>query len=223
MCSHYQAIKERERLRQHFGVGPPPDPGKHDVWPCYPATFIRRPKEADVGDEAVPEREAIGGLFGLIPQWATDANIGRQTYNARTETVASKPSFRDAWKNAQHCIIPVEAIFEPDWRSGKAIPTRITSANGEPLGLAGLWSSWKSPKGVVHSFTMLTINADGHDLMCQFHKPVDEKRMVVVLPPDSYDHWLKASAQDSMAFMRQYPTEKLISAADLPIQRSLLV
>lgn len=222
MCSHYQAIKERERYAKHFGIEPPIDMGKHDVWPCYPATFIRRPREADVGDEAVPDREALPGMFGLIPHWATDTNIGRQTYNARTETVAAKPSFRDAWKNAQHCVIPVDAFFEPDWRSGKAIATRISCASGEPLGLAGLWSSWKSPKGVVHSFTMLTINADGHDLMCQFHKPVDEKRMVVILPPDSFDHWLNATPQQSMEFMRQYPAERLLTGAESPTQRSLL-
>ena len=137
--------------------------------------------------------------------------------------MAAKLSFRDAWKNAQHCIIPVDAFFEPDWRSGKAIPTRISSADGEPLGIAGLWSSWKSPKGgVVHSFTMLTINADGHDLMCQFHKPVDEKRMVVVLPPDGYDPWLKATPPQSMDFMRQYPTERLLAKAEPPAQRSLI-
>lgn len=51
--------------------------------------------EPHVGDEAVPEREALPGLFGLIPHWATDTKIGRQTFNARSETVASKPSFRD--------------------------------------------------------------------------------------------------------------------------------
>jgi putative SOS response-associated peptidase YedK len=221
MCSHYQAIKERERYVKHFGVEPPVDVGKHDVWPRYPATFIRRPREADVGDDAVPEREALPGLFGLIPHWATDANIGRQTYNARTETVDAKPSFRDAWKNAQRCVIPVDAFFEPDWRSGKAIPTRISCANGEPMGIAGLWSSWNSLKGLVHSFTMLTINADCHDLMCQFHKPVDEKRMVAILSPDSYDHWLKATPQQSMVFMRQYPAERLLAGAESPAQRSL--
>lgn len=69
---------------------------------------------------------------------------------------------------------------------------------------------------------MLTINADRHDLMCQFHKPVDEKRMVVILPPDSYDHWLKATSQQSMEFMRQYPTEQLLAGAESPAQRSLL-
>lgn len=65
----------------------------------------------------------------MIPHWATDANIGRQTYNARSETVASKPSFRDAWRKGQHCTIPADAIFEPDWRSGKAVPARIVRAD----------------------------------------------------------------------------------------------
>ena len=58
--------------------------------------------------------------------------------------------------------------------------------------------------------------------MCQFHKPVDEKRMVVVLPPNSYDHWLQATALQSMEFMRQYPTERLLAQAEAPAQRSLL-
>jgi putative SOS response-associated peptidase YedK len=222
MCSHYQAIKERERYSRHFGVEPPTEPGKFDVWPGYAASFIRRPREVDVGDESVPEREALPGLFGLIPHWATDTKIGRQTYNARSETVASKPSFRDAWKHAQHCIIPADAFFEPDWRSGKAIVTKISAANDEPMGIAGLWSTWKSPQGLLHSFTMLTINADRHELMCQFHKPVDEKRMVVILPPDSYDHWLRAKPEQSLNFMRQYPSDRLKIAAVMPTQKSLI-
>ena len=90
------------------------------------------------------------------------------------------------------------------------------------MGNAGLWSSWKSPKGVVHSFTMLTLNADGHDLMRRFHIPVDEKRMVVVLPPDSYDSWFQATSQQSMDFMRQYPSERLLTKAEPPAQRSPL-
>ena len=203
MCSHYQALKEREHYLRHFGVEPPPDPGKLDMWPGYLGSFVRRHPHADVGDEAVPEREALNGLFGLVPHWAEDTKITRHTYNARSETVAEKPCFRDAWKRAQHCIIPADAFFEPDWRSGKAIATRISRADGEPMGIAGLWTWWKSPKGeVVHSYTMLTINADAHPLMNLFHKPTDEKRMVVVLPPERYRDWLGASHESSMAFMR---------------------
>lgn len=139
------------------------------------------------------------------------------TYNARTETVAEKPSFRDAWKKAHHCIIPAEAIFEPDWRSGKAVPTRVSRADGEPMGIAGLWSWWKSPKGdVLHSFTMLTINADQHPLMNQFHKPTDEKRMVVILPEDRYDDWLLADAGSSGDFLNLYPSEALRAVVMTP-------
>jgi putative SOS response-associated peptidase YedK len=221
MCSHYQGIKERERYRRHFGVEPPEDIGKWDVWPGFAATFIRRHPQADVGDEAVPKREAITGLFGLIPHWATDTKIGRQTFNARSETVASKPSFRDAWKRGQHCIIPAETFFEPDWRSGKAIATGIASAYGEPLGIAGLWASWKSPTGWLYSFTMLTINADGHGLMENFHKATDEKRMVVILPQDSFDAWLGAAQEGSMDFMRQYPAELLQAVVAQPVLRAV--
>lgn len=210
MCSHYQALKEQDKYRRYFGVEPTVDPYKLDLWPGNLGAFIRRHPQADVGDEAVPPREALTGLFGLVPHWSQDTKITKHTYNARSETVATKPSFREAWQRNQHCIIPADAIFEPDWRSGKAVPSRIARADREPLGIAGLWSWWKSPKGeMVHSYTMLTINADDHALMRLFHKPTDEKRMVVILPPERYQDWLDAPAQHSMEFMRPIAAEAL--------------
>ncbi len=221
MCAHYESVHQKSRLKAHFGIDLPSELARHDVWPGYLSTFIRRHPHADVGDDAVPGREALIGSFGLIPHWATDTKIARHTYNARTETVAEKPSFRDAWRKAQHCIIPVEAFFEPDWRSGKGVPTRIGNASGEPLGVAGLWSGWKDPKGeTLFSFTMLTINADSHPLMNQFHKPTDEKRMIVILPPERYDDWLQSSAKDSEEFLRAWPAEWMVAQA--PQQAGLL-
>ena len=212
MCSHYQSVEDQERFRRHFGVAAPPDPGREDLWPSYAGSFIRRHPMAEVGDEAVPPMEALTGLFGLVPHWSADTKIARHTYNARSEAVAIKPSFRDAWKHAQHCIIPAEAFFEPDWRSGRAVATRIASAEGEPLGIAGLWARWRSPQGeLVHSFTMLTINADAHPLMQQFHKPGEEKRMVVILAPQHYQDWLASSPAEALGFLRAWPTERLVT------------
>jgi putative SOS response-associated peptidase YedK len=212
MCSHYQSLKEAEKFRRHFGVEPPPESGKFDLWPGYVGSFIRRHPHSDVGDEAVPAEEALNGLFGLVPHWSQDTKITRHTYNARTETVAEKPSFRDAWKRGQRCIVPADAIYEPDWSSGKAVATRITSADGEPMGIAGLWSSWKSPKGeIVFSYTMLTINADTHALMRQFHKPTDDKRMVVILPESRYSDWLGVDAGGEREFLVPYPAEMLVA------------
>lgn len=210
MCSHYQALKEQDKYRRYFGVEPPLKPGNWDLWPGYLGAFIRRHPHAEIGDVAVPGREALSGLFGLIPHWSQDTKTARHTFNARSETVAEKPSFRDAWKRTQHCIIPAEVIFEPDWRSGKSVATKIVRADAEPMGIAGLWASWKSPTGeVIHSYTMLTVNANDHPLMKLFHKSTDEKRMVVILPTERYQDWLQAPAQHSMEFLRPFAAEGL--------------
>ncbi len=203
MCSHYQAIKERERFYRLFGIYPPDPDGKYDIWPGYTGVLVRRPRAHD-GLEAVP------GRFGLLPHWAKDEKLARRTFNARSETVHEKPSFRDAWRQGQHCIVGVDAIYEPDWRSAKAVATRIERADGEPMGLAGLWSWWKSPAGeAVYSFTLLTINADDHALMRHMHKPGEEKRMVVILPEAAFSDWLDAAPRESMNFMRQFPADRL--------------
>lgn len=210
MCSRYEA-PGLDRLRDGFGVEPD-EPYTTDLWPGYKGVFVRA---AEPHDDDPSPLEALTGVFGLLPFWAKDTKLARSTYNARTETVASKPSFRSAWKQAQHCIIPAAAIYEPDWRSGKSIPTRISRVDGGLMGIAGLWERWKDPAGqVVHSFSMLTINADDHELMSNYHKPGDEKRMVVILPNGLHRDWLNASAEESMEFMRQYPADRLQAQAE---------
>ncbi|WP_295850311.1 SOS response-associated peptidase family protein [uncultured Xylophilus sp.] len=176
---------------------------------------MRRHPHADVCDEPVPPLEAQAGVFGMLPHWTKDDGLAKRTYNARSETVAEKPSCRDAWRKAQHCIIPAASIYEPDWRSGKAVPTRIERADGVDLGIAGLWETWRNPAGeLIYSYTMLTINADEQPLMRNYHRPADEKRMVVILPRRLYDPWLDATTNQSMDFMRQFPANRLTACAE---------
>jgi putative SOS response-associated peptidase YedK len=217
MCSHYEGMKEKKRLERYFGVEYPNDWQpvfeKDDMWTTYQNLFIRRPKEADLdtGDEAVPEREVLLGQWGLLPNFAKDRKFGVKTYNARSEEVAEKPSFRTAWSKARHCIVPAEAIYEPDWRTGTHIPTRFTNADGSPLGIAGLWSWCKLPDGEeLYSYTMLTMDAQEHAVFRHYHKGPD-KRMVIILNPDSYDAWLSAPVEQSQDFMRHYQAEKLLA------------
>jgi putative SOS response-associated peptidase YedK len=207
MCSHYEAPSP-QRVAETFGVESF-EQGKLNLYPGYSGPFIRRAERVD--NESPAPVEVLQGAFGLIPTWSKDTKIVRSTYNCRSETASQKPSFRSAWRKAQHCIIPAAAIYEPDWRSGKAIATRIARADGELMGIAGLWEQWCEPgtgKRLL-SFTMLTLNADDHALMRNYHKPQDEKRMVVILPRGLYGDWLNADAGDSMAFMRQYPADRL--------------
>jgi putative SOS response-associated peptidase YedK len=145
-----------------------------------------------------------------VPHWAKDATIGRRTYNARAETVDEKPSFRDAWRLGRRCIVAAEDIFEPNWETGRAVRWRIRRKDGAPMGIAGLWSHWRAPDGDdVLSFTMLTVNADGHAVMKRFHRPDDEKRMVVVLDEADYDRWLDAPKDRMRDFLVRYPAEAL--------------
>lgn len=212
MCSRYSPVTDAIKLRTYFGVNELLTDIRSELWPGYIGPFIRKHEHADVGDEAVPFRELMTGSFGLIPHWSKDDNIARRTYNARSETAHEKPSFRDAWRLGRHCIIPADAIYEPDWRSGKPIATRIIRSDGNPMGIAGLWTGWKNPESgqILRSFTMLTMNADDHAFMRNYHKPQDEKRMVCILHDNEYDDWLSASSDDARPFLRQYPADLMM-------------
>ena len=225
MCSHYVGQTARAKLARMGAYVPddwvPPSGGFH-IYPTQEALILRKPVEAASGDEAVPAVEVVNALFGLLPGFAKDIHYGKRTYNARTETVAELASFKHAWAKARHCIIPADAIYEPDWRTGKFVPTKISRADGETLGVAGLWSPWKSQTGEwINSFTMLTINAYTHPIFKELHRPdpkrpseMQDKRMVVILNEDAYEPWLTALPAESMDFMRQYPAERLTVVAE---------
>lgn len=222
MCSHYQTLKDAELLLKKFGAHHKPAGGEYDMWPGYLGVFVRRPPEHDAGDEAVPEREATVGRWGMIPPGtpaAKLANAGKvPTFNARSETAHTLWTFRNAWAKAQHCIIPADAIFEPDWRpiyegrAEKSVPTLFTRADGSPLGIAGLWDRWRDEAGHLQvSYTMLTINADHDPLFRNYHQAGKEKRMVVILPEGAYGDWLTAPADAARDFLVPFPADRLVA------------
>lgn len=209
MCTNYRPTS-REVALSWFGITLPDEAWPPESWPGYLAPLARRTLE-----RADYAREGLLGRFGLIPHWARDADIGRRTYNARSETVDEKPSFRDAWRRGQRCIVPVQSFFEPSWETGKAVRWRIEHAEGEPLGVAGLWAEWRAPNGlVVPSFTMLTLNADTHALMKRFHRPGEEKRMLALLAPTDYDAWLAGTPAEAERLIAPYPADQLHSEAE---------
>jgi putative SOS response-associated peptidase YedK len=157
MCANYRPV-ERGVLETRFYVPPPDSDFPPETFPGYMARFIRPPH----ADSMPGDRACALGMFGLVPHWAKDETIARNTYNARDETVAEKPSFRNAFKRRQFCIIPVTSIYEPCYETGKAVRWEIAAADGAPLGLAGIWEyKQHGPNGLpLLSFSMLTINAD---------------------------------------------------------------
>lgn len=216
MCVHFQALRAPAVWRSEFGMQMP-EGGVPDVWPGHAAAFIRHSHPLSQGAVPGAAPEALLGQFGLVPHWARDAGVGRHAYNARSETVAVKPSFRDAWRLGRRCIVPAEAIYEPDWRSGRAVSTRIGHRGGRPLALAALWTGWRGPDGqVLRSFSLLTVNADRHGFMRQFHRPGEEKRMVVPLAAADFERWLQASPQEAAGLLRPWPAEDWWAEAEAP-------
>lgn len=90
----------------------------------------------------------------------------------------------------------------------------IRDADGSPLGIAGIWEyKAEGPNGLpLLSMSMLTINADGHAVFQRMHKPDDEKRMLVIIPPERYDEWLHSAVEDASSFFVPYPADRLVTA-----------
>jgi len=210
MCSNYTPVTRRDRMLAFFGVARERDEPSADVFPLGSAPFIRL-AEPGSANKVVSE-----GAFGLLPHFAKELAFGRRTYNARTETVATLPSFRDAWRRAQRCIVPAEAIFEPCWETGRAVRWRIGQQGAVPFGIAGIYAKWRHAEGFdLFTFAMLTVNADGHPVFQRMHRPGEEKRMVVILDPADHDHWLACSVADAPKYFKQWTGELLAEPAPL--------
>lgn len=212
MCADYNPARRSSLERMSWGryTVEPPDFAYGETFPGGVAPFLAN----------ILPTEWLPGMFGLIPHWGDPTKLFRMTYNARTETVAEKPSYRNAWRKRQFGLIPVESFFEPNYETGKAVRWRIQRADGAPFALAGIWERRLGDQGPAHwSFAMLTINADSHPLMKQFHKPGDEKRSVVVLDPEDHEPWLHARTEaEARSLLQLFDAEAMVAVPD-PVSR----
>lgn len=204
MCTNYRA-GSRDFIREHFGLAADFD-YVDETYPAYVAPIILQTPQGMACRPA---------CFGLIPHWARDTKIARSTYNARSETVAEKPSFRHAWRQRQFCLVPMRGFYEPNYESGRAVRWRIEPVDGTEFCVAGIWDAWRAPTAQqVLSFSMLTINADGHPLMQRFHAPGDEKRSIVPVTPDRYAAWLGADAAAARDLLHNFDPDAFRAVAD---------
>ncbi|GAA4400969.1 SOS response-associated peptidase [Quisquiliibacterium transsilvanicum] len=204
MCNRYVSPGQAD-IERFFEIGRrnPVMPWPAELYPRAPGPFVRLDREG--------RRELAVGRWGLIPHFAKSPDIRYSTNNARSEELAEKPTYRTAWARGQRCIIPAVSFDEPNWETGRNVWWRFRRADGEPWGLAGLWNAWiDRATGEIHeSYTMLTINADGHPLMGRMHKldpalPPDaqDKRSVIPIERANVETWLAGSTEDARALMR---------------------
>lgn len=187
MCGRYTLRTPVTRLIEIFHVPTLPQLSpRYNIAPTQLVVCIRT-----VADQP-NAHEAINMRWGLIPFWAKDMAIGNQMINARAETVAEKPAFRNAFAK-RRCLILADGFFE--WQklsTGKKQPWLIEMEDGQPFAMAGLWECW-TPRSSSQGSTPVTscsiITTEANDDM----KPLHD-RMPVILPIESWANWLSPQA-----------------------------
>ncbi len=159
---------------------------------------------------AIAEHEGVRQLgtfnWGLLPFWAKDRKMAARNINARAETAATKPAFRDSFVS-KRCLIPADGFYEWQPREKGKLPHYIFSSGREPLALAGLWASWKDPESGERLRTCTIITGEPNDLVRTVHD-----RMPVIVAADHWPGWLDPASTDPAvleAMLGVYPSSGL--------------
>lgn len=181
MCGRFALTSDESRICTLFGVDlSTPITPRFNISPSQKILVIRLQSQT---------HKHVSSLlrWGLIPSWSRDQSVGARLTNARSETVLTKPSFRDSFRR-RRCLIPANGFYE--WTtSGKRKQTHyIQTISNEPFGIGGLWDSWEDNGKRIETCIILTCEANQ---AMQYLHP----RMPVVVQPERYDAWLSPATE----------------------------
>lgn len=186
MCGRYASSRGAHELVDHFEIDEPPDevlPPTYNVAPTDPVY-------------AVVQREATRQLrvlrWGLVPSWAKDAKGAARLINARRETVGSKPAFRAAYAR-RRCLLPADGYYEWQKDGDRKQPWFLSSRDGEPLAMAGVYEVWSAPGAEAGErlWTCTVLTTEAADELGQIHD-----RTPLLVPRDDWARWLDPSLED---------------------------
>lgn len=196
MCGRYALSAPVEEIAETFGVteAPPVDP-RYNIAPTQSVPVVRAASDG--------RRELVEARWGLVPAWFADPDSGPPLINARSESLATRPTFRDAFR-LRRCILPASGFYE--WQRvdrGKQ-PYFVRRRDGRLLGLAGLWERWPGPAGVLESCVVITVPAN--EALVEVHD-----RMPAILSGELVDRWLDpaGTGPELGALLAPYPSGEL--------------
>src|ERR1700758_2141504 len=213
MCGRYRLSRRKQIIEEYFETAPWDDDWdpRYNIAPTQPVPVIRQhPKE--------PIREISLMKWGLIPHWAKNASESAKTMNARSETAAIRPAFRDPMR-FRRCLIPADGFYEWARKGTTKQPYCFEVQDGALFVFAGLWDGWKNASGNwVKTCSILTTTPNA--LTSAVHD-----RMPVILPPDAYDLWLDPGLNDVQVVsellrpydanaMRSYPVSMRVNRVE---------
>lgn len=201
MCGRFKLEANEEAVAGYFKVPcPHPLTPRFNIAPTQDVPIVRQ----------IPESTAIEIQFlrwGLVPSWAKDLSIGARMINARAETVAEKPAFRQVLQR-RRCLVPTDGFYE--WRKDgpRKQPYLIRLSEGGLFVFAGLWETWRSPEdNIVETFTILTTAANA--LVAQVHD-----RMPVILDRDGQSGWLTpgvVKVDELLPLLVPFPADEMVA------------
>ena len=197
MCGRFAFFSPREAVQEYFGIDVPfaLEP-RYNVAPSQEIAVIRQPADT--------EPEAAMLKWGLVPFWAKDAAIGARMINARAETVAQKPAFRQAFKR-RRCVILADGFYEWHAEDGRKTPYFISLQTDRPFAMAGLWESWdKTDQPPLETCAIITTTASKS--IGKLHD-----RMPVILDAPTATDWIQAERDPDalIAMLKSYDDEDI--------------
>ncbi len=194
MCGRYALTSSPEVIAERFNL----------LWlPEISAHYNIAPDQMIPVVLATPEGRRVAHLkWGLIPSWATDPAMGARLINARAESLADKPAFRNAYRK-RHCLIPADAFYEWKPIGARKQPYYIYMADKKPFAMGGLWEYWINAAGETVE-TCVLITTDANELLAKFHG-----RMPLIIRPGDYDAWLDASNPMVEELLKPFPSEEM--------------
>lgn len=199
MCGRFTLFASYEKLLEEFDVD------KAIPEELYRESYNIAPSQQVIAIIHDGSKNRMGYLkWGFIPSWAKDDKFAHKMINARSETVDEKPSFKQSFFR-KRCIIPMDSFYEWKKEGKSKIPMRIKMKDDSLFAVAGLWDTWQSPEGAVHTCTILTTSSN--ELMQTIND-----RMPVILPKEYRQIWLDSQFQDRdrlKDLLVPYPSELL--------------
>ncbi len=195
MCGRFSSLTPPEAMRRLFHLVEPVPAGP-PRYNCAPSQDLAVVIATPAGRRLVPMR------WGLIPAWSAGPGHGPCPINARAETVAEKPSFREAFRR-RRCLVPADGFYE--WRRDgrRKRPVRFTLSDGAPFAMAGIWEAWHGPDGTtIRSFAIIVTDANA------LVRPVHD-RMPVILAPGDWAAWLDPGNPDPRPLLTAFAAEAM--------------
>ena len=196
MCGRYDLSQNPAAIQAQFRVPTVPEyQPSPDVRPTEDKPIVRLSREGD--------RKCVLARWGLVPYWAKDVKFGHRCINARAETLATTPAFREAYAR-RHCLVPLNAFYEWSGPKGRRIQWRIRVKTEPLFALAGLWEWWRdaaNQQGIA-SYTIITTEASAS--IAPLHD-----RMPVIVAHSDYARWL-AAGTEAQDLLKPFSDDELL-------------